>query len=276
MPRPLPREERAAALLLADPDYDALGGAAGKGGPKHSAPAPGLRFRSLPGFAREADAVANLLEGRPGWRVRSLRGAGAAEESLAKEARPRLLYCITHGFFLQDLERRPAGDGLRELALVGEGRPRWPSFGADPRLRSGLALAGANKWQERSAKGFSDGLLTALEVENLDLWGTELVVLSACETGLGEVQVGEGVLGLRRAFQLAGAQTVVASLWRVPDAETEQLMTAFLGRWLKGQGKADALRQAQLDMIRRLRATMARREAPPLYWAGFICHGRAD
>jgi CHAT domain-containing protein len=121
-------------------------------------------------------------------------------------------------------------------------------------------------------------LLTALEVENLDLWGTELVVLSACETGLGEVQVGEGVLGLRRAFQLAGAQTVVASLWKVPDAETEQLMTNFLGRWLKGQGKAAALRQAQIDMIRSLRASSsaARREAPPLYWAGFICHGRPD
>src|SRR5262249_57345774 len=104
----------------------------------------------------------------------------------------------------------------------------------------------------------SDGLLTALEAEDLDLWGTELVVLSACETGLGEVQVGEGVLGLRRGFQLAGARTVVSSLWKVPDAETERLMTSFLGRWLKGQPPADALRAAQLGMIRTLREAPGR------------------
>jgi CHAT domain-containing protein len=86
------------------------------------------------------------------------------------------------------------------------------------------------------------------------------------------------VLGLRRAFQLTGAQTVVASLWKVPDVEAEQLMTAFLSRWLNGQGKADALRAAQLDTIQRLRASpsAAQREAPPLFWAGFICHGQAE
>jgi CHAT domain-containing protein len=111
-------------------------------------------------------------------------------------------------------------------------------------------------------------------VEGLDLWGTELVVLSACETGRGEVQVGEGVLGLRRAFQLAGAQTVLASLWKVPDAETEQLMTDALSRWLKGAPPHEALRAAQLELIRRLRLSADRHEAPPLYWAGFVCHGR--
>jgi CHAT domain-containing protein len=146
----------------------------------------------------------------------------------------------------------------------------------NPGLRSGLALAGANRWQERSAKGLSDGLLTAFEVEELDLWGTELVVLSACDTGRGEVQVGEGVLGLRRAFQLAGAQTVLASLWQVPDTETERLMIDCLRRWLDGAAPAEALRQAQLELIRRLRqsANPRLRSAPPLYWAGFICHGQ--
>jgi CHAT domain-containing protein len=122
----------------------------------------------------------------------------------------------------------------------------------------------------------SDGLLTALEAEDLDLWGTELVVLSACDTGRGEVQVGEGVLGLRRAFQQAGARTVLASLWKVPDVETEQLMTVFLRRWLGGGDKAESLRQAQLDLIGRLREgkVESKRAAPPLYWAGFICHGQ--
>src|SRR5262249_50075858 len=152
-----------------------------------------------------------------------------------------------------------------------------PGRGPDPRLRSGLALAGANKWQERSKKGLSDGLLTALEVEGLDLLGTELVVLSACDTGRGEIQVGEGVIGLRRAFQLAGARSVLASLWSVPDTETERLMTVCLKRWLNGAQPADALRQAQLQLIRQLRqsANPRLREAPALYWAGFICHGQA-
>jgi CHAT domain-containing protein len=112
-------------------------------------------------------------------------------------------------------------------------------------------------------------------VEDLDLWGTELVVLSACETGRGAVQVGEGVLGLRRAFQLAGAEIVLASLWQVPDTETERLMTDCLRRWLDGAAPAEALRQAQLQLIRQLRqGAGARRQAPPLYWAGFICHGQ--
>jgi CHAT domain-containing protein/Flp pilus assembly protein TadD len=277
------------AAVLADPDYDA-GGPLGPMLPE-AAPA-GLKFARLPGFAREAKAVGALLGDRPGWRVAAARGAAASEEALAKEPRPRLLYLITHGFFLEDVQRDASKEKLRDLELVGP-RLRLPSFGEDPRLRSGLALAGANQWQERSAKGLSDGLLTALEVENLDLWGTELVVLSACETGRGEVQVGEGVLGLRRAFQLAGAQTVLASLWKVPDAETERLMTDTLSRWLKGTPPHEALRQAQLEMIGRLRAEAprprgdaaraeprgpltARGLAPPLYWAGFICHGRPD
>jgi CHAT domain-containing protein/Tfp pilus assembly protein PilF len=276
------------ALVLADPDYDGLGkptGGVSVRGPqrrsadleKRSGP-----FRSLPGFAREADAVARLLNAAGSeWKVQVQRGPDASEDALAARPRPRLLYLITHGFFLADQDRKPKRRaGLRDLELVdaSPGIRSLPAPGEDPRLRSGLALAGANRWQERSAKGLSDGLLTALEVEGLDLWGTELVVLSACETGLGEVQVGEGVLGLRRAFQLAGAQTVVASLWKVPDAETEQLMARFLKGWLKGQGKAEALRQAQLDLIRALRASpsAARRQAPPLYWAAFVCHGAAE
>jgi CHAT domain-containing protein len=114
-------------------------------------------------------------------------------------------------------------------------------------------------------------------VEELDLWGTELVVLSACDTGRGEVQVGEGALGLRRAFRIAGARTVLASLWMVPDAETERLLTDCLKRWLDGAPPAQALRQAQLHLLRQLRqsANPRLREALPLYWAGFICHGQA-
>jgi CHAT domain-containing protein/tetratricopeptide (TPR) repeat protein len=291
LPRPLPEKASGLAVVLADPDYEALGGdrgppAAQAGGAGKPARSPDvgrrrLHFARLPGFAREADAAAGLLKGRPGWDVRAARGAAAAEEALTEFPRPRLLYLITHGFFLPDAGRGAGRDGgLRELELVDAGPlpAGLPSFADDPRLRSGLALAGANRWKERADKGLSDGLLTALEVEDLDLWGTELVVLSACETALGEVQVGEGVLGLRRAFQLAGARTVLASLWKVPDRETEQLMAGFFGRWLQGAGKAEALRQAQLGLIRDLRQSgdPRLREAPPLYWAAFVCHGQVE
>jgi CHAT domain-containing protein/tetratricopeptide (TPR) repeat protein len=292
LPRTFPQETSRTALILADPDYDALGA------PSHRAPASvgpsatlaatalrsrdwsgARRFQSLPGFGREASAVAQMLRGQAGWTLQCCQREHASEETLRSVARPRLLYLITHGFFLADQERTPgpAGRG-RDIELVDLGPFRWrlPAPGEDSRLRSGVALAGANRWQERADHGLSDGLLTALEVENLDLWGTELVVLSACETGLGPVKVGEGVLGLRRAFEQAGARTVLASLWKVPDAETEALMRQFFQRWLTGAPKAEALRQAQLALIRQLHADPdpARRAAPPLYWAGFICHGQ--
>jgi CHAT domain-containing protein len=288
MPRPQPKDKSGLALVLADPDYNATG-AEDKPLAKANHAAPPKRnedaarqfqfkaSKSLPGFAREAQAVEKLLKDR-GWRPQLHTGAAASEETLRSVSRPRLLYCITHGFFLQDRPRPAAPDPLRELALADAGPKKWrlPDPGPDPRLASGLALAGANRWQQRSKRGISDGLLTALEAEDLDLWGTELVVLSACDTGRGQVQVGEGVLGLRRAFQQAGAQTVLASLWKVPDAETEQLMTAFLRRWLEGADKSEALRQAQLELIRRLREGKdeSKRTAPPLYWAAFICHGQ--
>lgn len=110
-----------------------------------------------------------------------------------------------------------------------------------------------------------DGLLTAEDVSGLDLLDTELVVLSACETGLGEVHVGEGVFGLRRAFVLAGAKTLVMSLWKVPDEQTRELMEDFYRRILSGEPRADALRDAQL--------AMKTKHPEPLYWGAFICQG---
>src|SRR5262249_32541073 len=155
------------------------------------------------------------------------RGPEASEDRLGALKRPRWLYLITHGFYLPDLQlldrNRPGGLRNFEVVAASPGLPNVSGSEQDPLLRSGLALARANYWQQRAARGQSDGLLTAREVQNLDLYGTELVVLSACETGLGEVQVGEGVLGLRRAFQNAGARTVLASLWKVPDRDTERL-----------------------------------------------------
>src|SRR5262249_54677474 len=147
------------------------------------------KFRSLPGFAREAEAVARRLRGQAGWNVQGLRRDRATEGGPAAVPRPRLPYLGTHGLFPPAPKRPPSREGLRDLELVitGPGPHRLPPLDADPRLRSGLALAGANLWQKRLDRGLSDGWLTALEVENLDLWGTDLVVLSACDTGRGEI-----------------------------------------------------------------------------------------
>jgi CHAT domain-containing protein len=138
---------------------------------------------------------------------------------------------------------------------------------ANPLLRSGLALAGANSWLGGLSlpDGAEDGLLTAEDVSAMDLRQTELAVLSACDTGLGESEFGEGVMGLRRAFVLAGAKTLVMSLWKVPDAATAELMTEFYRLLLADVPRAEALRQSQ----RRLKG----RHPDPFYWGAFICQG---
>jgi CHAT domain-containing protein/Tfp pilus assembly protein PilF len=278
----LPGEQPSAAVVLADPDFDAIG-ESNERAAKPQAVREAMHFTRLPGFRSEAEAVAKAWRvAQPSTPLQNYTGAEAAEETLAKVKRPRLLYFITHGYFLEDLQPpRTPSMALRDFEIIALDTPRPPVAGAagDARLRSGLALAGANQRANRIENGLSDGLLSARKVASLDLWQTELVVLSACETGLGEVRAGEGVLGLRRAFQLAGAQTVLASLWKVPDAETQQLMSRFFELWLSGKiGKAAALRQAQLELIAKLRkaGNPKSQTAAPLYWAGFICHGQPE
>lgn len=128
-------------------------------------------------------------------------------------------------------------------------------------LRSGIVLAGANNGTT-SDESKDDGILTALEVSGMDLWGTKLVVLSACETGLGDLKQGEGVYGLRRALLIAGAETEVISLWPVSDQATAYLMIDFYKRLLSGGGRMESLRQAQLKLLKSLNH--------PYYWAAFI------
>jgi CHAT domain-containing protein len=137
----------------------------------------------------------------------------------------------------------------------------------NPLLRSGLLLAGFNTWRAggRPPEEAGDGMLTAEDVTGMDLLDTELVVLSACETGLGEVHVGEGVFGLRRAFVVAGARTLVMSLWKVPDQQTRELMTDFYQRLLNRVPRAEALWQAQ--------RAVRDRHPDPYYWGAFICQG---
>jgi CHAT domain-containing protein len=126
-----------------------------------------------------------------------------------------------------------------------------------------LALAGANLRIGRADQG-DDGVLTALEAAGLDLWGTKLVALSACDTGVGEVKNGEGVFGLRRALSLAGAETQVMSLWPVSDVGARDLMIEYYRALARGEGRGDGLRQVQLKMLGR------KSREHPFYWASFI------
>lgn len=223
----------------------------------------GIHFTPLPATRTEGKSVAALLETSP------VLGGEAREGLLKRHRAPRVLHIATHGFFL-DIDEG-SGAGARGTLDAG-GRvdaedARDVTKMENPLFRSGLALAGANAWLKghQLPADAEDGLLTAADVSGLDLHGTELVVLSACETGLGQVHTGEGVFGLRRAFVLAGARTLVMSLWEIPDDETAQLMEGFYRRVLAGLPRASALREAQLE----LRTT----RPEPFYWGAFICEG---
>jgi CHAT domain-containing protein len=200
-----------------------------------------LYFAPLAGSAAEARAIKALFPD-----ATLLTGRRATKATLAQVNAPRILHIASHGFFLDDDDQ---GGGL-------------PVTVQNPLLRSGLALAGANL-----ADGHGDGILTALEAASLNLWGTKLVTLSACDTGVGEVRSGEGVYGLRRAFMLAGAETLVMSLWPVSDSIARDTMVAYYARLRTGFGRGDALRQAKLGLLKR--PTLRH----PYYWAGFIQSG---
>ncbi len=218
-------------------------------------------FTPLPATGVEAKKLAALM---PNASV--LVDVDATESALKKVHAPRMLHIATHGFFvsLRDRQEQAANSTQRglELDMVS---PDW--LPDDPLLRSGIALAGANAHR---GGGGEDGILTALEACSLDLQGTKMVVLSACETGLGDVMQGEGIYGLRRALFIAGAESLLASLWQVADDETQALMVAFYGRVLKRESRAAGLRNVQLSMLAE-KAT-----AHPYYWASFGLFGNAS
>ncbi len=211
-----------------------------------------INFSPLPGTDSEAKALKAIYPDAV-----LLSGDGASKAALQAAASPSVLHIATHGFFLED--QNAAVSGSRGLAL--EDAPKIEN----PLLRSGLAFAGANKIRT----GDAAGVLTALEAAALDLSGTRLVVLSACETGVGEVKNGDGVHGLRRAFAVAGAETQVLSLWKVDDAATTELMTRYYQRLAKGGGRSNAMREVR----RELRAEAKTKH--PYYWASFIVSGNA-
>ena len=259
-------------VVIADPDYDLWSSdtqslvdeTSSRGRLLFDLRRSGWQFRRLPGTHIEGEHIAALLEVQPMLEDKAL------ESRLKALSSPFILHIATHGFFLPNQNYDPNGlyPGIGLSSDVAQNLFHGLSQSVDnPLLRSGLALAGVNTWlQEKPLPSEAeDGILTAEDVSGLDLTSTELVVLSACDTGLGDVQVGEGVFGLRRAFQVAGAKTLVMSLWQVRDIETQELMENFYQRLRSGEGRASALRKAQLAM---------KKKYPNVYyWGAFICQG---
>jgi len=239
-----------------------------------------MHFQRLPASAQETDQIVRLWEERAKdasslhlasdstESVQSFTGPAANETMFKRSASGhRVVHLATHGFFL-------GGDCGSAAESPAADHPSSASRAAtreNPLLLSGLVLAGANH-RESAGLDEDDGILTAEEIATLDLRGTEWAVLSACDTGTGEIRAGEGVFGLRRAFQLAGARTVIMSLWPVEDETTRQWMTAMYRlRFTEGQSTVQSVNDASLELLRQRR--VRGESTHPFYWAGFIAAG---
>lgn len=277
----LKSKPKGGGVIFADPTFDgadvgkpapAAGGAGTRG--RRSRALASLAWAPLPGTGQEADELLKVTKN-----MKVYRGKQATENALKQISGPRVLHLATHGFFLTD-DAPPAGTSAKpdapgapatpapraNPAPAGPGGGPAPSMEPtqeNPLLRSGLALAGANKLES----GEEDGIVTAMEASGLDLWGTKLVVLSACETGVGKVTNGEGVYGLRRALVIAGAESMVMTLWQVDDLATRDLMAGYYKRLEAGKGRSSALRDVQLEISGQAKY------AHPYYWASFLPAG---
>ena len=282
-----PEIEAASGLLaLGAPSYDARSGGEGRqraqntedevgtgilrGTHLECADLDALQFRALPNASAETEALQER------WRRARRKGAaqvwtGAdASESRLKAAASghRILHLATHGFFLGDACLRAEADRPEGQIDDGVLQARSDVAAANPLLLSGLALAGANLRRDPHVAA-DDGILTAEEIATLQLRGSELIVLSACETGLGSVAEGEGVFGLRRALAVAGARNLIMSLWSVEDRSARELMDGFYANYLgRDQSAAESLRSAQLGLLEQRRKQ--RQSTHPYFWAGFV------
>lgn len=221
-----------------------------------------LEFNYLPGTNDEVNKI-NKEAIMYNFKTTIKTESAATEESvkqLSGKANPFILHLATHGFFfentkqeLSDLDKNIPVEAKKRIYLASE----------DPMMRSGLLLAGANNsWRKTNNEtNADDGILTAKEIANLDLSNCKLVVLSACETGLGQINGSEGVFGLQRAFKMAGVQNIIMSLWKVPDAQTSELFENFYAACFSGKSIQEAFSEAQNKM---------KEKYSPYYWAGFV------
>ncbi|MFI5140370.1 MAG: CHAT domain-containing protein [Sphingobacteriales bacterium] len=214
----------------------------------------GRKWGPLPGTLKEVRDINKLLLDSH-FSTKVITSSDATEESLKQLSghSPQILHLATHGFFLPDVAGKP-GNLRNENGQL--------TFADNPLFRSGIIMAGANRvWCGGLAiEGKDDGILTAYEISNIDLSNTDLVVLSACETALGDIKGTEGVFGLQRAFKFAGVKEMLLSLWDIPDKQTSELMELFYANKLKGMPSYQALNFAQQIM---------RKKYAPYYWAAF-------
>jgi CHAT domain-containing protein len=239
---------KAGPVIVANPDY-------GEPDAGHA-----RVFPPLPGTKLEGDELSRLLHLKPDDVLEDKRATKAAVFKLES---PVVLHIATHGFFF---ESEPPEAPSSQRSVLADSYLQGSRLGVvdradNPLLRAGLGLAGANHYSSSD----DSGVLTALEVSGLDLFGTRLVVLSACDTGLGERTNGNGLYGLRRALVLAGSRSQVLSLWTVDDLVTRDLMVQFYKRLLAGEGKADALASAKMEVFRS--------HPHPYFWAPFTFSG---
>ncbi len=294
VPLPGPEQRGEGLLAVGGPDFDGAGLFATLAG-KQPAPVQvaslrpsrgersacgdfrSLRFDALPASEQEAREITSLWEkhrGAAGKTSAAELTGPLANEASFKAAAPghRVVHVATHGFFMGG-RCESALDSSRGIGVLKGVEPEEPPplTGENPLLLSGLALAGANN-REAAGPDEDDGILTAEEIAALDLSGVEWAVLSACDTGVGEVKAGEGVFGLRRALQVAGVRTVIMSLWSVEDEAAREWMRAlYEGRLVKHLETAEAVRQASLKILRGRRARAE--STHPFYWAGFVAAG---
>jgi CHAT domain-containing protein len=218
------------------------------------------KWKNLEGTKKEVEQINNNSK-QNGFVSTIINGRLATEESIKKldgRTTPYVLHLATHGFFFPDPIQETPKDNKSF-----EGKSEIYKASDDPMMRSGLLLAGAkNYWGKvNQNNGTEDGILTASEISNLDLSSCQLVVLSACETGLGEVKGSEGVFGLQRAFKMSGVKNIIMSLWKVPDTQTAELFDVFYSECFAGKSIHEAFQSAQAKM---------KSKYSPYYWAGFV------
>jgi CHAT domain-containing protein/tetratricopeptide (TPR) repeat protein len=278
------------AVLMGDPDFDmgvdvksatlrklGINKVSGEG-MKRSSDMDRLQFSRLEGTREEVEAI-HIILGKERAEVYTDREA--LEEVLKQKDAPRILHLATHGFCLTDSElsnlqfsfmRDSLSRGLDMVMMP----PMYMGSSVkmeNPYIRSGIALAGANQALRAQGPKTSDGIVTAEKIFGLKLRGTDMVVLSACDTGLGEVRSGEGVFGLRRAFAQAGAKSLVMSLWKIPVEESKELMIAFYTNLQTGMSKTQALRHAILSEMEIVKKRDGVSRPHPFFWGGFVFAG---
>ncbi|MBF0602527.1 MAG: CHAT domain-containing protein, partial [Nitrospirae bacterium] len=273
-----------APIVVAGPDYS-VGLTTEKASANRGTRTGGIRlsdiyFAPLPGALTEGKTIAEKM-GQQGTEPVLMTKAEATEKRVSGVKAPRILHLATHGFFLDTMVKESEDDtvplpeekgrsAVPMMESIDRGKkPQGGLVSVDTMSRAGLAFAGANAGVQGigNAEG-TDGILTAGEAVNLDLGGTDLVMLSACQTGVGDVRNGEGVYGLQRAFQEAGAKAVLSTLWSISDGGSMVFMNAFYDRFLKGMPPQKALQETQDEFIK------SEKWHHPYFWAPFVMVGK--